>query len=236
VTAQDFILVSCEHGGNRIPADYRPLFTGCGSLLRSHRGYDIGALGLARDLAQTFSAPLYACTISRLLIEMNRSPRHPRLYSELTRHAPANVRKELFERYYLPYRDAVQTGIVEALTRSARVVHVSCHSFIPELNGKVRDTDVGLLYDPCRPGERTLCRHWRAVCKHAAPGLKVRMNYPYTGIADGFITYLRRHFSPEHYVGIELELNQRHALSSAMHWRAVRISVIESLKEALERS
>jgi predicted N-formylglutamate amidohydrolase len=197
VTAKDFILVSCEHGGNRIPAAYRHFFAGYGALLRSHRGYDIGALRLARDLAQTFSAPLYACTISRLLIEMNRSPHHPRLHSELTHRAPAEVRKELLERYYLPYRDAVQARIAQATSRGARVVHISCHSFTPELHGKLRDTDVGLLYDPRRPGERTLCWHWRAACKHAAPGLTVRMNYPYAGSADGFTTSPRRRFPPE---------------------------------------
>jgi predicted N-formylglutamate amidohydrolase len=236
MTPKDFILVSCEHGGNRIPAAYRHLFAGYGVLLRSHLGYDIGALKLARDLAQAFSAPLYACTISRLLIEMNRSPHHPTLYSELTRLAPAAMRRELLERYYLPYRNAVQAHIVKTTSRGARVVHISCHTFTPELNGRVRNADVGLLYNPHRPGERTLCRQWRAACKQTAPGLTVRMNYPYAGSADGFTTALRGEFPSEQYVGIELELNQRHALSSAIQWRAVRRAVIESLQHALAPS
>ena len=229
----DFLLVSCEHGGNRIPTAYRHLFADSGALLRSHRGVDIGALRLARDMARTLSAPLHACTVSRLLIELNRSPHHRHLYSAQTRDAPPQLRRELLDRYYLPYRNAVQARIADALEHGARVVHVSCHSFTPELHGEVRNADVGLLYDPSRAGERCLCRHWRDACKRTAPELKVRMNYPYAGIADGFITYLRRQFPAERYVGIELELNQRHALDSAGHWLAVRSAVVEALKQAL---
>jgi predicted N-formylglutamate amidohydrolase len=229
----DFILVSCEHGGNRIPAAYRHLFSGCGALLRSHRGVDIGALRVARDMAQALSAPLHACTVSRLLVETNRSLHHRHLYSAQTRDAPPQLRRELIERYYLPYRNQVQARIADAISQGMRVVHISCHSFTPELNGVVRNADVGLLYDPRRAGERTLCRHWGAACKRLAPDLKVRMNYPYAGIADGFITYLRRQFPAERYIGIELELNQRHALDSAAHWRGVRDAVIAALQQAL---
>src|SRR5690349_1443448 len=100
ITMQDFILVSCEHGGNRIPLAYRHLFEGCGALLRSHRGVDIGALRLARDMAQALSAPLHACTVSRLLVEINRSPHHRQLYSAQTRDAPLELRRELLDRYY----------------------------------------------------------------------------------------------------------------------------------------
>jgi predicted N-formylglutamate amidohydrolase len=233
MTMPDFFLISCEHGGNRIPVTYRPLFAGHEALLHSHRGYDIGALRLARELAQALSAPLHACTVSRLLIEMNRSPRHPELYSEVTRGAPADLRRDLFERYYLPYRDAVELRIGESVSQGARVVHISSHSFTPELHGVMRDADIGLLYDPRRAGERTLCRRWRATCKQVAPELKVRMNYPYAGTADGFTVYLRRRFPAECYVGIELELNQKHAQSTAAHWKAVRLAVIRSLQEAL---
>ena len=233
MTAPDFLLISCEHGGNRVPAAYRHLFAGCGALLRSHRGVDIGALRLARDMARALSAPLYAGTVSRLLVELNRSPHHPRLFSGQTRAAPPALRRELIEHYYLPYRNRVQARIANAISDGARVVHVSCHSFTPELDGDLRNADVGLLYDPRRAAELRLCRLWRTACKRIAPDLKVRMNYPYAGTADGFITCLRRQFPAERYIGIELELNQRHALGTAAHWRAVRHAVIDALHEAL---
>lgn len=230
---QDFLLVSCEHGGNRIPRAYRQYFAACGALLRSHRGVDIGALRLARDMAEALGAPLHACTVSRLLVETNRSLHHRQLYSAQIRDAPPHLRRELLDRYYLPYRSDVQARIAEAVSRGMRVVHVSCHSFTPALDGVLRNADVGLLYDPRRAGERLLCRHWRAACRRLAPQLKVRMNYPYAGTADGFTTYLRRQFAAERYIGIELELNQRHALAPAAHWRSVRHAVIEALRQAL---
>lgn len=226
-------LITCEHGGNRIPTQYRHLFANQTGVLRSHRGYDIGALRLARELAQALDAPLYACIISRLLIETNRSLRHLQLYSEFTRELPHELRCELLKHYYLPYRDAVELRIGAFLASGARVVHLSCHSFTPELDGMVRDADIGLLYDPRRAGERTLCRHWRSALSRHAPALKVRMNYPYAGTADGFTTFLRQRYLADSYVGIELEVNQRHAQSSWNHWSAVRRAVIHSLQEVI---
>src|SRR3569623_2690779 len=97
----DFFLISSEHGGNRIPARYRALFDGHAELLGSHRGYDAGALRLARELAQALDAPLFAATVSRLLIDLNRSLLHPQLYSEAPRPASEAVRREIWQRYYL---------------------------------------------------------------------------------------------------------------------------------------
>jgi predicted N-formylglutamate amidohydrolase len=112
-------------------------------------------------------------------------------------------------------------------------VHLSSHSFTPALDGVARDADIGLLYDPRRAGERALCRHWRSALARHAPALKVRMNYPYAGTADGFTTYLRRRFPGHGYVGIELEVNQRHAQAPAGQWSAVRLAVVRSLQEAM---
>jgi hypothetical protein len=36
-----------------------------------------------------------------------------------------------------------------------------------------------------------------------------------------------------HYIGIELEVNQRHALGDARTWRALRCALIESFGAAL---
>jgi predicted N-formylglutamate amidohydrolase len=71
-------LVTCEHGGNRIPAPYRKLFVRQRALLDSHRGWDPGALQMARALSTALRAPLVASTTSRLLVDLNRSAGHPR--------------------------------------------------------------------------------------------------------------------------------------------------------------
>ena len=66
----------------------------------------------------------------------------------------------------------------------------------------------------------------------SAPALKVRRNYPYTGKSDGFTAYLRRRFPPAAYLGIELEINQKHVLAGERRWRALRSQVIEALIRA----
>jgi predicted N-formylglutamate amidohydrolase len=169
----DHYLITCEHGGNRIPPRYRTLFAGFEALLESHRGYDPGALALARQMAKTFAAPLFVSTTSRLLIDLNRSIGHPKLYSEATRGAPAAVRREILDRHYLPYREGVEAHIAAAIARGSRVIHLACHSFTPVLDGAVRNADIGLLYDPARAGEIELCRRWQAWLKARAPELRV---------------------------------------------------------------
>ena len=77
--AIDTVIITCEHGGNRIPAPYRPLFRGMQAQLATHRGFDHGALVMARALAAAFKAPLISACVSRLLIDLNRSIGHPRL-------------------------------------------------------------------------------------------------------------------------------------------------------------
>jgi predicted N-formylglutamate amidohydrolase len=226
-------LVTCEHGGNRIPAPYRPLFRNARHLLDSHRGYDPGALTMAKTLARALQAPLVASTVSRLLVELNRSPWNPRVFSSVMRLAPEEARHEALERYYVPYRKAVEAAVRAGCARGARVIHVSSHSFTPRLDGVVRTADVGLLYDPARQSETALSARWQAALQVRAPGLRVRRNYPYAGWNDGLTTYLRTRFADRRYSGIELEVNQRYPLGQSSEWRKLRRIIVAALHEAL---
>lgn len=226
------LIISCEHGGNHIPYCYHRLFSE--AELQTHRGFDIGALAMARCLAKSFGAPLFFSTTSRLLIDLNRSIGHPQLYSDATGDEPIMIRRRILRSYYLPYRNRVEAEICASIERGSQVIHISSHSFTPELNGMVRNADIGLLYDPKRRTEAALCRCWQTQLKVVAPGLKVRRNYPYQGISDGFTAYLRRRFPAECYIGIELEINQKHVLEGSRHWRALRLMVIDALHCALK--
>lgn len=226
-------LITCEHGGTRVPARYRHLFRGHEDLLHSHRGHDPGALLLARELAAALGAPLVVSTVSRLVIDLNRSPGHPRLYSELTRPLPLAARREILQRHYLPYRARVEGWIADQVERGGRVLHLSAHSFTPVLDGKVRNADVGLLYDPRRPAEAAFCRRWQQALQSLGTDLRVRRNYPYTGRSDGLTAWLRRRFPAERYLGIELEVNQRHPLGGGAAWRELRARIIASLRQTM---
>ena len=204
------VLVTCEHGGNDVPPEYRALFANAQDALASHRGFDAGAFDVARALAGALGARLVASQTTRLLIDLNRSPRHPRLYSEVTGLLPADEKRALAARYYTPYRNEVEEGIIApAVARGAFVLHVSAHSFTPVLDGAVRNADVGLLFDPARAREAAFVAAWRTALREAAPAWSIRRNYPYRGVSDGFTTHLRRRFAEAAYAGLELEVNQR---------------------------
>jgi len=198
-------------------------------LLDSHRGYDAGALLMAEQLAAAFSGPLVTSTVSRLLVDLNRSIGHPQLFSTTTRRSPPPVREEILAQYYRPFREQVERLVAQAVADGQRVIHISSHSFTPELNGKVRNADVGLLYDPARPGETELCARWRATLAGLAPSLRVRRNYPYAGKGDGLTAWLRRRFAPAAYIGIELEVNQQIVHSAGEQWTALRSLLVDSL-------
>jgi predicted N-formylglutamate amidohydrolase len=198
-------LFTCEHGGNIVPPEYARLFRGAGAALRSHRGWDAGSLEVFRALAPALGDAAFAAETTRLLVDLNRSLHHPALFSEFTRPLPRAERERIAARWWHPWREDVAATIQQWLATGRRVRHVSVHSFTPVLEGRFRNTDIGLLYDPARKLERGLCLQWQA--ELAARGWRVRRNYPYRGVADGHTTALRRRFGTA-YAGIELELNQ----------------------------
>ncbi len=216
------MVVTCEHGGNRVPAAYSALFRRHQRLLDSHRGYDPGSLELARACARRLKAPLHFATVTRLLVELNRSIKHRSLFSVVTKSLGAKEREVLLAEYYWPHLRKVEAEMASAIAARRRVLHFSMHTFTPVLDGQVRKADVGLLYDPRRPGEVEACAALRLSLSSRRPDLAIRMNYPYQGKADGLTTTLRRKWSPAAYVGIEIEVNQKWPLSSDRRaWRQI---------------
>ena len=228
----DTFIITCEHGGNRVPAPYRRLFRGQRALLDSHRGYDPGSLVMAKALASACRAQLVASTVSRLLIDLNRSIGHPQLFSAMTRSAPAETRAQIVDQYYRPYRVQVERLVGQAVSRRQRVIHISSHSFTAELDGRVRGADVGLPYHPGRRGEAEVCARWKESLAALAPELRVRRNYPYAGKGDGLTSHLRVRFAQCDYVGIELEVNQGIVFAAGRNWTALRRKLIDSLQTA----
>ena len=171
-------------------------------------------------------------TVSRLLVDLNRSISHPYVFSTATRDAPSKLRAKIVAQHYRPYREKVERLVRQAVSRGRRVIHISSHSFTPELDGKVRSADVGLLYHPGRRGEVRLCARWKASLAACAPEFRVRRNYPYAGKADGLTSHLRARFPPGAYVGIELEVNQSIAFAAGRRWTALRRVLVDSLRAA----
>lgn len=229
---RDYLIVSCEHGGNRVPSRFRKLFSE--KLLATHRGYDPGALAVARDIAAATGAPLFYSTVSRLLVELNRPLGHHQVFSARALRLSESTREALLQRYYFPYWNAVERSVVQALRRGRRVLHLSCHSFTPRLAGVRRMTDIGLLFDPARAVEARFCRHWRAALREHGPWLRVGYNRPYRGAFPSLVHSLRTRLGRARYVGIQIEINQRFPRGDERRWRKLRGVLRKSFDEALK--
>lgn len=232
---ETMIIITCEHGGNTIPQRYRPLFKEYRDLLDSHRGYDLGALQTARMMARRLDAPLYFATTSRLLVDLNRTIGHPRLFSKVTRQLDPEEKQTIIERHYAPHRDPIQHAVTRAVAAGRKVLHVACHSFAPVLDGRVRPMDIGLLYDPGRQSELRFCRQWKSAMAQDHPELKINSNAPYKGVSDGLATYFRNFF-PKGYIGIELELNQRTYIQGKPQWQRLSTIVIDGLERVVRQA
>lgn len=233
MASRSTLLLSCEHGGARVPADLRAAFRGAAGALASHRGQDLGALELARRLARETGAPLVATSVSRLVVDANRSLGHPGLFSEWSRTLPPAGREALVARYWRPQRERVERAALELSAGGGRVVHVGVHSFTPRWRGRARRADVALLYDPSRPLERALAARWLRELGALRPQLRLRRNYPYRGAADGLTTSLRQRLAPRRYLGLELEVSQSFPTGPGRAWRALQSDLARSLVAAL---
>jgi predicted N-formylglutamate amidohydrolase len=229
------LVLTCEHGGNRVPRAYVDLFSSARAkqALTSHRGADLGALALAEALEHRFGIALTHSTVTRLLVDLNRSIGHRALFSEFSRALDADARKALLEAYYFPYRDLVRRRLADTIAGGVSVVHVSVHSFVARLSGVTRNADIGLLYDSRRRRERAFCERWQSELEDDSPDLRVRRNYPYRGAADGLTTALRRELAAEDYIGIELEANQSLLTRDAAARRRLESSLATTLARVL---
>jgi predicted N-formylglutamate amidohydrolase len=190
-----------------VPGAFKSLFVDQDKRLNSHHGYDRGALAVARKLSKRLSAPLIYSTTTRLLVDLNRSQHHPKLFSDLISACGEDIKQKITRRHYLPYHKKIDAFIMDGISQRKQTLHFSIHSFTPVLNNEVRNADIGLLYNPGRPTEVKLAGQLRDYIKTHSD-YRVRMNYPYLGKADGLTTILRKRYPDNKYCGIEIEMNQ----------------------------
>ncbi len=228
----DTILVTCEHAGNDVPPGYERFFQGDRAVLDTHRGLDPGALPVALRMASALSAPLVFSTVTRLLIDLNRSFDSPRLFSEFVGGASERTKQRIIDEHYTPHRQSVERAIADAIGAGRRVLHIGVHSCADELDGEVRELDLALLFDPVRWSEASLCEAWRSALERASPETRTRFNEPYLGTDDGLTTALRTEFPADRYAGIEIEARQGFIQSENTQIAAANL-LVASLTDAI---
>ncbi len=197
-------MFTCEHASAAVPGEYAGLGLGAADLV-DHVAWDIGAAALARRLAARFASPLVESGCSRLVIDCNRDLSDHDLIVAETHGVivPGNARLDDDERdrrigrWHRPYHDAIDDV---AAGRAPGTILVSVHTFTPELRGRRRALEVGVLYDDHVALAGTLADAL------AATGLVVRHNEPYSGL-DGLIYSARVHGTRHGLRYVELEVN-----------------------------
>ena len=177
--------------------------------LAEHVAWDIGALDLARRLAETLDAPLIHQTYSRLVIDCNREPGRPDsivAYSDrwevpgnadLNDAARAARRLEVFE----PYHGAIAAEADEVAARGRAALLISVHSFTPNMGGVGRPWHMGVLHLGNSAASDALLALLRA-----EPGLAVGDNEPYA--MDGTDFTVPFHAHRRGWDAVEIEVRQ----------------------------
>lgn len=172
------IVLLCEHAGRAIPAQLGDLGVSK-ETLESHRGWDIGAEALARDVAARLDAPLVIQRYSRLVIDANRRPESAAAIPDVSDAVtiPANLnlsqaaRRQRAREIFQPMDEQVSR-----LFETPRRAGFSIHSFTPQLlDGAPRPWHAGFL---SRTAPATVAALQDAV-QVQDPTLNVAINEPY---------------------------------------------------------
>lgn len=228
-----YLFISCEHAVNHVPPAYAHLFHKHKPILDTHQAVDFGACEIATQISQQLACDYVEAQVTRLLIDCNRSLSHPRCFSDFTKMRPSPEKQALITKYYLPFREQSETLIQTNISQGYQILHISLHTFTPSLHGKIRQTGIGILYDPSRHGEKEVARQWKAILAQQTPQYKTRMNYPYQGVSNGFTSNLREKHPEKDYLGFELEINQT-LTQHETTLNLVKTALIQSLRDLLE--
>ena len=144
-------LISCDHASNRVPDELGGTLGLPAEEMGRHIAYDIGARGVALELARLLDAPAVLSRFSRLVIDPNRGEDDPTLVMKLydgtiipgNRHLDAEGLERRKALCYRPYHEAL--GRI-ADTRPDRVL-CAVHSFTAGLRGRApRPWHIGVLH------------------------------------------------------------------------------------------
>lgn len=183
-SASRFFLI-CDHAGNVLPRRSAGLGLPRAELDR-HIGIDIGALGVARALAERLDATLIFQRYSRLLVDCNRQPHSPTAMAEVAdgTEVPGNHGLDAADReariaeVMTPYHEAIAASLDARDARGLPTFLVAMHSFTPRLLSRPADRPwaIGLCWGP----NDRFSRHTLLHLADDDGDLVIGANQPYT--------------------------------------------------------
>ncbi|PIU00911.1 MAG: hypothetical protein COT74_03135 [Bdellovibrionales bacterium CG10_big_fil_rev_8_21_14_0_10_45_34] len=223
-TLSALFLITVEHAVKRMP--HKRCFSNpqkykdARKVVSTHLGWDEGTLIFANKLSVALEkrrakVVLVESRWSRLIIDYNRtSARLTRYGLALDAKTQAKVLSD-----YKNYYDDIDRIIDKESARRA-VFHISLHTFVPVLRGKVRRADVGILYNPKVRNEREYAmalkyhaiKNENLLRKESAfnKGYKFYLNEPYRGWTDALTNKTSKKYSKRRaYFPVCIEVNQK---------------------------
>lgn len=144
-------LVTCDHAANTVPQSVNGGTLGVAEAdMNRHIAYDVGACGLASELAKRLDAPFIRSNFSRLVVDPNRGEDDPTLLMKLydgtiipaNRHAGPDELERRMALCHRPYHAALETLAAQHPNRAILAIH----SFTPRLRaGPPRPWKVAVL-------------------------------------------------------------------------------------------
>jgi predicted N-formylglutamate amidohydrolase len=204
----NFVIV-VDHASRRIPRRLHDLGLPASELQR-HIAWDIGALGVARQVAAALDAPLLAQNYSRLVIDCNRDPKVPTSIPRQSEavDVPGNRdlsdadialrRIEIFE----PYHQRIRALLDERAAARRPTILVAQHSMTNIYHGVRRDMHAAVLYNRDRRFAGLVLDRLRREA-----GLTIADNEPYF-VSDDTDYTIPRHGEARGLPHVEIEIRQ----------------------------
>jgi len=230
------LVLSCEHAswtlspGVDLGVDL--------DVLQSQAGWDHGAFDIASRLSDAVGVPVHAGAFTRMFVDLNRAADHADVIPAVCYGAPvpgnvhlsAGDRQARLDLFHAPYWQAIRRDVQARLVDCGEVLHLSSHSFAPELDPQNRTFDVGVLYDPTHDYEAELAE--KLMFQLRGAGIDVRANQPYSGTGPAVCTSLREELRGQRYAGIEIEASHAvtHSPGGCARVAAAVIRFLEMLR------
>lgn len=206
------LILTCEHADYQVPPFIsKSQLHLTHELLKSHRGWDQGALALAKALQLEPSAKLFSFSTTRLLVDANRTVGGLNDLPRLSQACDLKQKQKLLE-LHRRYREELNQFAQREAKKSRPIFILSVHSFTPVLDGRKRKTDIGLLFRPRIAKELEFAKGLKKNLKRQSftSNLNIHMNLPYRGFTDCCLNdVLDQYLKHQHVNGLFLEVNQR---------------------------
>jgi predicted N-formylglutamate amidohydrolase len=231
----NFVIV-VDHASQRIPQRLHDLGLPAREL-RRHIGWDIGALDVARRLAEELDAVLVAQNYSRLVIDCNRDPSVESSIPTVSEYTviPGNIdltaeqigarRREIFE----PYHAHLRALLDERQAVGRRTLLIAQHSMTDVYKGAHRAMHAAVLYNRDRRLAELLLQQLRR-----DPLVEIADNEPYS-ISDATDYTIPRHGEARGLPHVEIEIRQDLLLSDAgqIEWALRLAASLRAAERAL---